>query len=144
MKYIIEDTKDIHVNLKKRKGQMKMKQDVLQILKTNRKGDEMGLDSLIADILGNNLKIYPQSFHGGDMNGVHCRKLIANIEMIMDEVNKVALKRLNERMIRNTQELNVQKQDEFRMKIDKFTNLFHVMDIVFQDYALLILLKKKY
>ena len=97
----------------------------------NSKGDERGLDSLIADILGKNLKIYPQAFHGGDMNGVHCRKLIANIEMIMDEVNKVALKRLNERMIRNTQELNVQKQDKFRMKIDKFTNLFHVMDIVF-------------
>ena len=137
VKYIIETMKEINVSMKETKIQLKSYQDQLEVIRKNRSCDEFGLDSLIGNVLGKNLNIFPQAYHGGDMNGVHCRKLISNIELIMEKVKVIAMKRLDERIINHKKQMNGDERDILTNVIDNYTNLFHVMDIVFSSLRIL-------
>ena len=66
-----------------------------------RVGDKDGLDTIINEIMRRRAMIVPQAFHGGQLNGVHCRRLLNEVEDIMKDISKEATKRLKEN-IKNT------------------------------------------
>ena len=93
-----------------------------------RVGDKDGLDTIINEIMRRRAMIVPQAFHGGQLNGVHCRRLLNEVEDIMKDISKEATKRLKE----NIKKYNVMvTQKELDGKFVTFTSLFQAMDLVF-------------
>ena len=79
------------------------------------------------NILNETAKIYPQAFHGGEMNGVCCLRFLNNVEEIMTKVSEQAYKRLKER---KNDKMACTKAELTRVLSD-YTNLFQVMDLSF-------------
>ena len=93
-----------------------------------RVGDKDGLDTIINEIMRRRAMIVPQAFHGGQLNGVHCRRLLNEVEDIMKDISKEATKRLKE----NIKKYNVMvTQKELDEKLVTFTSLFQAMELVF-------------
>ena len=69
----------------------KMKDAKSQLAQEKKKriGNEDGIDNLIFGIL-EKAKIHRQSFHGGAMNGVSCRRLLDNIDNIFGSISLLA------------------------------------------------------
>ena len=105
---------------------LSLKTDI-EVQKKLRIGDEDGLDSLLEKILNKSAKIYPQAFHGGEMNGVCCLRFLNNVEEIMTKVSEQAHKRLKER---KNDKMACTKAELTRVLSD-YTNLFQVMDLSF-------------
>ena len=54
-----------------------------------RENDEVGIENLLYTILEES-HIQKQHFHGGAMNGVCCRRLLDNLEVIFPKIRKIA------------------------------------------------------
>ena len=92
----IVEAKAVHKNatiqqkrlIGERKNKMKELREVKVGISTERKrqvGDEGGIENLLFDIL-DKYNIKRQSFHGGAMNVVCCRRLLDNIDKIFEEI----------------------------------------------------------
>ena len=88
---------------------------------------ETGLDSFISNLLQQTSRICPQAFHGGSMNGVCCRRLLTDIEVIMKNIKEKAIEKINNN-IHNTYSM-----ENLTKVFDDYINLFHVMDAIFSN-----------
>ena len=93
-----------------------------------RVGNRDGLDTKINEIMRRRAKIVPQAFHGGQLNGVDCRRLLNEVEDVMSDIKDESRKRLQENIVKYQIEVTQKELDD---KIDEYTNLFQVMDLVF-------------
>ena len=71
------------------------------------------------------------------MNGVCCRKLVANIEKVMDKIKIVENERLQTRILMNDVQLGNDISEKTTTKIEKYANIFRVLDIVFSSLRIL-------
>ena len=96
-----------------------------------RKGNHAGIDNLLYNILeASNIK--RQHFHGGSMNGVCCRRLLDNLDVIFEKIIKVVSDRMN-----NKQGTTDDDRDKITLILNKFRNLFEVVDLVFYRLRIL-------
>ena len=109
----------------------------LRQLKTNlvserekRKGNAMGIENLLYLILDEST-IKKQHFHGGAMNGVCCRRLLDNLDIVFEKINKLISDKLKEQM-KTTEET-----DYITLVFNKFRDLFEVVDLVFYRLRIL-------
>ena len=100
-------------------------------MQKDRLGDEDGLDSLITCLLGKTSKIFPQAFHGGEMNGVCCRRLLTNIEEIMIEMKDLTMDRLGEGNAATRKNNRRCTAAKLTQVVDDYANIFQVLDVIF-------------
>ena len=131
---LIKDLKKELEKMKDEKARIKVYitniSDSIKSAKQKRIGDEDGLDSHVEKILAETAKIYPQAFHGGQMNGVCCLRFLNNVEEIMDKVRGKASERLKGREANGDNE-NMCTDVQLTKVVDDYTNLFRVMDLSF-------------
>ena len=102
------------------KNEMKQRQD-----------NEQGLDCIIENILKVKCGIYPQVFHGGEMNGVCCKRLLQNIPNILGFIKELASERLQHQIDANVNRATLTELTTF---FQQFKNLFMTLD---HTYSLL-------
>lgn len=105
---------------------MKDTKTALDAEKKKRLGDENGMDNLLFIILECS-KINRQSFHGGAMNGVSCRRLLDHIEDIFTQIRLLA----HQRVADNSTRSMIISHTDLDKVLDKFQNLFETLDVVF-------------
>ena len=93
-----------------------------------REDNENGLDFIIEEILKKKCQIYPQSFHGGEMNGVCCRRLLKNIPEIMNIIKDITTQRL---LSQCDVDLKRCSPEKLTNMLQKFQNVFRVLDDLF-------------
>ena len=84
----LEDERKLNNNL------LKEYKKLLAEEKKKRNGNENGIENLLYEILERS-KIRKQSFHGGAMNGVLCRRLLDNLDVIFPSVRALVLTSIN-------------------------------------------------
>ena len=130
---IIWYTKEIKQNqtmkTKLNKDLRKLKNDLVTE-REKRCGNENAIDHLLYNVLeGCNIK--KQHFHGGSMNGVCCRRLLDNLDVIFPAIENVVLERLNRDVIPKTDK----QRDNITLVLERFYKIFETMDVVFFDYV---------
>ena len=134
--------RDVHKNaiqeikrlVEERKSKMKELRQVklnLEHEKQQRAGDEAGIDNLLFDIL-EQYNIKKQSFHGGAMNGVCCRRLLDNIDNIFCEINTII-----ETKVSSKKSFVYTEMTRLTGVVDMFKLLFEYMDVVFSKLRIL-------
>ena len=134
--------RDVHKNaiqqikilVEERKSKMKELRQVklnLEREKQQRAGDEAGIDNLLFDIL-EQYNIKKQSFHGGAMNGVCCRRLLDNIDNIFCEINTII-----ETKVSSKKSFVYTEMTRLTGVVDMFKLLFEYMDVVFSKLRIL-------
>ena len=112
---------------KRSKNQLlKTRKKQLSEMKKKRIGDEKGIEYLLYEILEQS-KIRKQAFHGGAMNGVACRRLLDDIEIIFPKVRDLAHERANLNRNRTT----LIEHDKIDDILDQFLSIFQTLDVVF-------------
>ena len=89
-----------------------------------RNGNVDGMSHLLYNILEES-KIKKQHFHGGAMNGVCCRRLLDNLDVIFEKIKKLLLDVLR------LQSKTKKEIDYITLVMDKFISLFETIDVVF-------------
>ena len=121
------DIKDVKTSMK---IQNRKKTDIKGVIKahmTKRVGNEDGLDTKLEKLLEETCKIYPQTFHGGEMNGVCCRRLLDNIDILIENIHRIVLetfKKIDEGKKRTTQK-------DVKNHIDDMANMLRMLDYIF-------------
>lgn len=114
--------------------EMKKLRKVCSDMCAKRNKDKNGMGALVEAILKEVANATPEAYHGGDLNGVCCRRLLNNIDEIMRSVH-VLCKRRRLEAIDAMQEAGEEdttcSEEELTEKIRTYTNLFLVMDNVF-------------
>ena len=124
----LTENKENKAKLRAKVIKLKKEADAMQKI---RLGDEDGLDTIIEGILNDTAKIYPQAFHGGEMNGVCCLRFLNNVEEIMAKVSEVSHERLKTRRRSKKEDKMVCTTDTLTKILADYTNLFRVMDLSF-------------
>ena len=133
-KMLIEECKvELKKNkeLKARKKTEKRKWNVqIGVEKQKRKGDELGIEHLLYNIL-EHFNIKKQHFHGGAMNGVCCRRLLENLDEIFVKIEIV----LSDKMKCKT--IGTMEKSHIDRTFGLFRDLFEVVDVVFYRLRML-------
>ena len=95
---------------------------------SDRECNEYGLDCMLEKILKVQCRIYPQAFHGGEMNGVCCKRLLQHINEIFDIIKKIATKRLQHQIHAGVNRCLFQ---ELTSCFELYHNLFRTLDHTF-------------
>ena len=131
-KQSIKDLKKLNESKKEKTSELRNINSKLKVEQQKRLNDEEGMENLLYNILEDS-HIQKQHFHGGAMNGVCCRRLLDNLDIIFPKIRKIASERLA---------LNKNRDIEQDMKtltsvINKFQALFETTDVVFLHLRIL-------
>ena len=125
IKKITEKKKNFNQQLRKLKLDLKKEQQ-------KRINDSNGLEYLLHDIL-EEFHIQKQHFHGGAMNGVCCRRLLDNIDLIFVRIKELTVCRL-----KTHKERDIEKDKMILTNtIDTFHYLLEITDVVFSNLRIL-------
>jgi hypothetical protein len=139
---------EIHRSMKGLEGKLKEERKTVVSLKTvcvemktKRKLDKNGMDSLVEKACGEIANAHPESYHGGAFNGVSCRRILDNAKEVMDKLGEIAESRRKESvraiMMRveggdsNDTMIMICKEEELTEKISMYTDLLLLMDHAF-------------
>ena len=86
------------------------------------------LDFIIEQVLKKRCRIYPQSFHGEEINGVCCHRLLDNIPYILEYIKNLAVERVSKQKDKNMNRCSLQR---LTYMFDQFWNIFWVLDNLF-------------
>ena len=125
-----EEYDDLEIERREHKAKEATIKKGVKEAKEDRIGDEDGIDTKINEILRRRAHITPQAFHGGQLNGVDCRRLLNQLEGIIEEIKEVAEERLSNNIDKFPNDVEI-SMSELRNKLDSYSNLFSVMDVVF-------------
>ena len=117
---------------KQKSGELKSVSMKLKIEQQKRKHYDNGMENLLYNILEES-HIQKQHFHGGAMNGVCCRRLLGNVEVIFSKIRKLASERLSTNNNRDFEKDIV----TLTSVIDKFEAIFDATDVVFSNLRVL-------
>ena len=95
---------------------------------SDREHNQYGLDCIIERILKVQCRIYPQAFHGGEMNGVCCKRLLQHINEILVVVKDEATTRLQQQIDAGVDRCTLQ---ELTSCFKLYRNLFRTLDHTF-------------
>ena len=104
----------------------------LKELRSERIDEVEGLDNLLHQVLEES-SIKKQSFHGGAMNGVCCRRLLDNSDVIFRKIKSIVLERFELRKRANYE----QDLELLTDKLDQYKALFETTDVVFSYLRIL-------
>ena len=82
----------------------------LKKMRAGRKLDQDGFDVELDGLLKTYGKIYQTAYHGGDLNGVCCLRLVENQQEIIEKIREMCERRRNQRT--NGQPCSVDKLDD--------------------------------
>ena len=133
-KNIINCTRDSIKKQKELKAKLnqalrKYKKDLVSE-RLKRKGDIRGMEHLLHEILEQS-NIKKQHIHGGSMNRVCCRRLLDNTDEIFDKIRNVISDKIN------NQNKSSQVIHKITLMIQKFQDLFELVDLVFYRLRIL-------
>ena len=113
---------------KRKKANVELRElkNILASEKKKRSGNADSMENLLYIILEES-NIKKQHFHGGAMNGVCCRRLLDNTELIFGKIEELIRNRMNDD---NKTTHNVDL-DSLTSVIVTFKKLFECMDVVF-------------
>ena len=126
-KECINKVEEIKQEMKVKRAEIKKLKEKKLAYQKQRLQEEMSLDSLVESALMK-YEIKPQAFHGGAMNGVCTKRLLYNCKEIINDVRKISLKRLGEEENESDGRCS---REELENILDKYSNLFLVLDITF-------------
>ena len=101
--------------------------------KNKRSDNEENIENLLHVIL-DQCKIKKQHFHGGSMNGVCCRRLLDNVEVIFEKVHLLVKSKMEKR---NRNKNSKMRMSQLTVVIDTFQSLFQAMDVVFSKLRII-------
>ena len=116
---------------KKESKKLKTVKLKLELEQQKRAGNVNGIDNLLLGFLEER-NIKKQHFHGGSMNGVCCRRLLDNVDVIFENIQSM----VKDKIAKND-ENNKQNIELLFGVIDTFKDLFECMDIVFSKLRIL-------
>ena len=125
-KSLREEIKMLEKEKRKNKMLLRQHKTLLNDLKQKRIGNEESIDTLLYKIL-DDAKIKRQSFHGGAMNGVCCRRLLDHTDTIFSKIKDLARQRINS----NTTRINIITISQVDLVLDKFQELLDTLDVTF-------------
>ena len=130
-----EEKRTVKTNIKETKISIKtqdkksteIKGDIKKYI-SRREGNEDGLDTKLEKLLEQQCKIYVQSFHGGEMNGVCCRRLLDNIDTVIENVYSIVLETFDK--IDEAKKLTTQQ--DVKNHIDDVASMLRMTDYIFR------------
>ena len=131
-KEAIKELKRLQEVKKQKSCELRLVITKLKTEQQKRENDAHGMEHLLYNILEES-HIQKQHFHGGAMNGVCCRRLLDNVEVIFSKIRKLATERLTTNSNRDFDRDII----TLTSVIDKFEALFDATDVVFSKLRLL-------
>ena len=116
---------------KKESKKLKTVKLKLELEQQKRAGNVNGIDNLLLGFLEER-NIKKQHFHGGSMNGVCCRRLLDNVDVIFENIQSMVKDKIAKKDENNKQNIEL-----LFGVIDTFKDLFECMDIVFSKLRIL-------
>ena len=112
---------------KNEQAQLKSVKDSLLKMRKARLLDNDGFDTELEAILNLVAKIYKEAYHGGDLNGVCCIRLLDKQKEVISSIKEMCIQR-RETPRSHTVPCTLL---ELESKLTSFANLFQVLDITF-------------
>ena len=123
--------KKLILSKRKENNNLRLVKSNIEKEKQKRSGNEMSIDNLLYDILTKS-NIKRQQFHGGTMNGVCCRRLLDNVDVIFEKIMIVVSEKLSTKKTM----CNEQKY-QLTEVVSSFKSLFECIDVVFSKLRIL-------
>ena len=122
------------INIQKKKDNHELRKLKLNLNNEQQKRGykDDGLEDSLYGIL-EDCKIQKQHFHGGSMNGVCCRRLLDNLDIIFPKIKRITSDRLKS----NAQRKYDRDITILTEVIEKFEYLFETTDLVFSNLRIL-------
>ena len=108
-KHSADFIKKLILSKRKENNNLRLVKSNIEKEKQKRSGNEISIDNLLYDILTKS-NIKRQQFHGGTMNGVCCRRLLDNVDVIFEKIMIVVSEKLStKKTMCNEQSINLQR-----------------------------------
>ena len=89
---------------------------------------EQGLWLQVESMLKDEFGIYQSSYHGGDMEGNHCRKLVSNAPSVMKRIRDIILEHISN--LPQDEKASKASPVEIGLYCDAFERVFQYMDLI--------------
>ena len=120
----LDVTKKVH---KTETAQLKKQKDLLVAMRKSRLLDNTGFDTELEGILGSIANVYKEAYHGGDLNGVCCIRLLDKQKEVINAL-KIMCTRRREMPRTHNVPCTLMELDS---KLESYADLFQALDVTF-------------